>query len=258
MSHDEYQTEPGQYCREIEAYLCRKNGGHLIRVVGASFALVMGWAQQGIPLKIVMRGIERRLERHVSGPSARRPLRIEFCEADVLAAFQEWRRAVGIGLHAGNPGLDGHAAGPALASDTGSEPSTFEESSRLPSLPRHLRRVIDRLAMVPDDGGRPRALDPWIADAVTELGSLEQEASRLRGGARAAALDRLRVLDGEMLAFARQAADEVVVSECRRLARLELQPFAARLPPEALAVSIDQATARLLREALKLPVIALE
>lgn len=258
MSHDERQIEPGEYCREIEAYLCRKNGGHLIRVVGPSFALVVGWAQQGIPLKVVMRGIERRLERHEAGPSVRRPLRLEFCEADVLAVFQEWRRAVGIGLHSGTSGLDVAAAGLASSSEAGTEAAASEDSSRVPSLPRHLRRVIDRLAMVPDDGGRPRALDPWIAETVTELGRLEQEASRLRGAARAAALERLRVLDGEMLAHAQREADGVVVSECRRRARLELQPFAARLAPEALAASVDQAAARLLREALKLPVIALE
>lgn len=257
MIEDEYQTEPGQYCREIEAYLCRKNGGHLIRVVGASFELVVGWAHQGIPLKVVMRGIERRLERHVAGPSARRPLRIEFCEADVLAVFQEWRRAVGIGMHGGASRPTAAEAGPALSSSPGAECAS-EDSPRAPSLPRHLRRVIDRLAMVPDDGGRPRALDPWIAETVTELGRLEQEAPRLRGAARGAALERLRVLDGEMLAVAQREADSVVVHECRRRARLDLQPFAARLAPEALAASVDQAAARLLREALKLPVIALE
>jgi hypothetical protein len=258
VSHDECQTEPGQYCREIEAYLCRKNGGHLIRVVGASFALVVGWAQQGVPLKVVMRGIDRRLERHAAGQSARRPLRIEFCEADVLAVFQEWRRAVGIGLHSGTSGLEVAAAGLASSSGGGTEAAASVDSPRVPSLPRHLRRVIDRLAMVPDDGGRPRALDPWIAETVTELGSLEHDASRLRGAERAAALERLRVLDGEMLALAQRQADGVVVNECRRRARLELQPFAARLAPEALAASVDQAAARLLREALKLPVIALE
>ena len=35
-----------QYCREIEAYLCRKNDGHLVRIVGPAFEQVCGWAAQ--------------------------------------------------------------------------------------------------------------------------------------------------------------------------------------------------------------------
>src|SRR5262249_39856306 len=52
------------YCREIETYLCRKNDGHLIRVVGPSFELVSGWARRGVPLKIAFRGIDRYFERY--------------------------------------------------------------------------------------------------------------------------------------------------------------------------------------------------
>src|SRR5256886_2978161 len=84
------------YCREIEAYLCRKNDGHLIRVVGPSFELVSSWAAQGIPLKIAFRGIDRYFERYYSKGPRRRPVRIDFCEADVLDVFDEWRRALGL------------------------------------------------------------------------------------------------------------------------------------------------------------------
>jgi hypothetical protein len=53
-----------EYCREIEAYLCRKNDGHLIRIVGPSFERVRGWSAQGIPLKVACQG-HRRLLREV-------------------------------------------------------------------------------------------------------------------------------------------------------------------------------------------------
>ena len=38
-----------EYCRAIETYLCQKNDGHLIRVVGPSFEIVAGWATTGVP-----------------------------------------------------------------------------------------------------------------------------------------------------------------------------------------------------------------
>src|SRR6187549_3350922 len=85
-----------EFCREIETYLCKKNDGHLIRVVGPSFELVSRWAEQGIPIKVAYAGIDRYFERYYRQGPRRRPVRIDFCEADVLDVFDEWRRATGI------------------------------------------------------------------------------------------------------------------------------------------------------------------
>ena len=87
---------PQAYCREVESYLCRKNDGHLIRVVGPSFDLVSQWAAIGIPLKIVCAGIDRYFERYHRQKRRRRPVRIDFCAADVLEMYDEWRRVAGI------------------------------------------------------------------------------------------------------------------------------------------------------------------
>ncbi|HYS24267.1 MAG TPA: hypothetical protein VEP46_01650, partial [Vicinamibacterales bacterium] len=144
------------YCREIESYLCRKNDGHLIRIVGPAFEQVCGWAERGIPLKLAMRGIDRYFERYYSKGARRRPVRVEFCEADVLDVFDQWRRAVGVsvsGPGAGirEPGSDGAAdpAGPRS------------------SLPAHLERVIARLTAL--RAGSDRSLDPVLDDLVREL-----------------------------------------------------------------------------------------
>ena len=115
------------YCREIETYLCQKNDGHLVRVVGPAFELVMGWAAQGVPLKIAFAGIDRYCERYYKKGPRRRPVRIEFCDADVLDAFDEWRRAVGLA---------------AVAGASAGEEAQERTSS---SLPAHLERVVMRL-----------------------------------------------------------------------------------------------------------------
>jgi len=46
------------FCREVEAHLCRRNAGHLVRIVGPAFEMVAGWAAQGMPLKVALRIIE--------------------------------------------------------------------------------------------------------------------------------------------------------------------------------------------------------
>ena len=88
-------VDVGDYCRQVEDHLTRVNAGHLVRIVGPGFELVRQWAEEGMPLSVVFRGIDLRAERHRAGKS-RRPLRIEFCEADVRDLFDGWRRAVGL------------------------------------------------------------------------------------------------------------------------------------------------------------------
>ena len=62
--------DPAEYCRELEAYLCRKNEGHLIRIAGPVFVQVSGWAAQGVPLTVACRGIDRYCERYYAkGPN---------------------------------------------------------------------------------------------------------------------------------------------------------------------------------------------
>src|SRR3970282_2162051 len=119
---------PDQYCREVEAYLCRKNDGHLVRIVGPAFEQVCGWATRGVPLKIAQRGIDRYFERYYAKGPRRRPVRVEFCEADVLDFFDEWRRAVGLGS-VGSDGSEGAE---------GSDPGAAGERGRHGSLPAHL------------------------------------------------------------------------------------------------------------------------
>ena len=55
--------DPAEYCREIETYLCRKNEGHLIRIVGPAFEKVTGWAEQGVPIAVAFKGIDAYCER---------------------------------------------------------------------------------------------------------------------------------------------------------------------------------------------------
>src|SRR4051812_3170417 len=101
-----------EFCQQIETYLCKKNDGHLIRVTGPSFELVSGWARLGVPLKVAFEGIDRYFERYYRKGPRRRPVKIDFCDADVLDVFEEWRKAVGaipLAVEAGGGGEAGPA-----------------------------------------------------------------------------------------------------------------------------------------------------
>ncbi|HMB78710.1 MAG TPA: hypothetical protein VKI43_01535, partial [Vicinamibacterales bacterium] len=144
-----------EYCRAIETYLTRKNDGHLIRVVGPSFEVVSGWASQGVPLKIALAGIDRYFERYYRKGPRRRPVKIDFCDADVLEVFDEWRRATGAqsSVVSHQSSVDGHQS---------------SVSSRQ-SLPAHLERVLLRLTSARAGGSLGDAFDALIDRAAAEL-----------------------------------------------------------------------------------------
>lgn len=226
-----------EYCRQLEAYLCRKNGGHLVRIVGPAFELVRGWASEGVPLKIACGGIDRYCERQTARTrtgTRRRPVRIEFCEADILALYDDWRRAVGVA--AGGAGTDGLPTPP-----------------RKSSLAEHLERVVSRL--VGRRAARSPAFEARVEALLGALDPLTQEAKGSRGEARAAIVDRLDALDRDLIDAALADLDEATAASLAREAEEELAAFGSRMTAEARARAVEAAYQRLVRESLGLPMI---
>jgi len=234
-------VDAAEYCRAIETYLCRKNDGHLIRVVGPSFEIVSRWANQGVPIKIACAGIDRYFERYYRKGPRRRPVKIDFCEADVLDVFDEWRRAVGVTPE--------------------SRPTTPDESripnpeSRSRSLPAHLERVVMRLSAARASGALTEAFDALIDRVALELDAARASAAGLRGESRRALLDRLAEADAELLRAARGLLDEPAHAALEREADEELATFRAAMAADAYARAREAAIDRLVRERFGLPTI---
>jgi hypothetical protein len=229
-----------EYCRDLETYLCRKNDGHLIRIVGPSFEVVSRWAAQGVPLKVAMGGIDRYFERYYRQGPRRRPVKIDFCEADVLDLFDEWRRATGVSA----------STGPAESADGAAEPAR----KRGPSLREHLERVLIRLSSLRATGTLGVDADPLIDSVSAELEQVKAR-SALRGEARTALVARLGELDMQLVELVRQSIDPAVMADVQREAAEELAPFRASMPSEAYAQAVSRATVKALRERLHLPMI---
>ena len=222
-----------EYCRDLESYLCRKNGGHLVRIVGPAFELVCGWAGRGVPLTVAYRGIDRYCERLQARGGRRRPVRIEFCEGDILELFDDWRRAVGV--------------------VQGQEAVASPAPARKTSLTSHLERVVARLV-----GGRAQrspAFEQHVERLLAEIDRLSGESKTSRGDARVAILDRLVELDRALIAAAAAELDPDTRATARREADAELAPFASRLAPGVRAQAVEAAFGRLVRDSLGLPQI---
>ena len=229
------------YCRDIEAYLCRKNDGHLIRVTGAAFEQVQGWAHQGIPLKIAEAGIDRYFDRYYRKGPRRRPVRIEFCEADVLDAFDDWRRAVGVTRAVADP-----AGGPDVE-----DPQPGVRPKR--SLASQIDTALARLTVLRGSDQLGPALGAALEHAVGALDRLAPEAARARGDARDRIVSMLSSIGAELTAAALDALDDHDRRALESEADGELAPFKSRMSDDAYRQSRAQALQRLVRERFGLP-----
>lgn len=229
-------SDLSDYCRQVETYLCRKNDGHLIRIVGPAFEQVCGWASRGVPLKIVFKGVDQYFERYYSKGPRRRPVRIEFCEADILDLFDAWRRAVGVGSAGGSA----------------------TERARKRGLASHIERLLVRLTSLRAGERLSPAFAAQVDLAVRELDTTKADAQHAQGERRSAIIARLEEIDSRLM---RAAAGEVSADDAaalRREAEAEIAPFAARMPEGARSAATEAAFVRLLRESLGMPTIRFE
>jgi hypothetical protein len=236
-------TDVDAYCRDLEAYLCRKNDGHLIRITGPAFERIVAWAHQGIPLKVAEAGIDRYFERYYRKGPRRRPVRIDFCEADVLDAFDDWRRAIGV-----TAVVPDSAGGPDVE-----EPVQGAGRSRR-SLASQLESAVSRLTVLRGSDQAGSAFGPALDAAVRALDAAQPEAARARGDARDALLERIAAVESALVAAASAALGDRL-GDLEREADAELAPFRPRMTPEAYAQSRRAAIDRLVRLHFGLPEI---
>jgi hypothetical protein len=229
--------EYADYCRQLETYLCQKNGGHLIRIVGPAFEQVCAWAERGIPLTVAYRGIDRCCERrHAKNGTRARPVRIEFCEHDILDVFEEWRRAVGITL-----------------SGAGQDQPSSSPSTKKPALAAHFERVVARL--VARRAARSATFDQYLERLLSELDRLSADARQARGDARATIVERLATLDRELIEAAAAEVEPETAARAQQEAEAEIAPFGSRMAPDVRARALQAAYERLIRESLGLPTL---
>ena len=120
-----------------------------------------------MPLKIAFAGIDRYFERYYRKGPRRRPVKIDFCDADVLDVFDEWRRATGVVVSRQS----------SVVSRQSAVRSPQRRSPSRQSLPAHLERVVLRLTSARAGGSLGDEFDALIDRAAAEL-----DAARAQGG----------------------------------------------------------------------------
>lgn len=142
-----------EYYQSVEEFFVSRRGDPLF-LSNPDWLLVREWRREGLPLRIVLRGISDALDSHAHSFSRHRKVAsLAYCKAEVEAARQRWERALADGEEEGvaTPGfLNGLAEALRAASGLGPRAAAL-----VPELAEALRARSGEPQQV-------RALEPWL------------------------------------------------------------------------------------------------
>jgi hypothetical protein len=194
-------------------------------------------------------------------------VKIDFCDADVLDVFDEWRRAIGIVSDAANPQspdtpTPDHQSpqSPIANPQSPQSPAPNRQSPSAPrsSLPAHLERVLLRLSSSRARGTLGEMFDTLLDRVSVELDEARAKAGGIRGEARQMLVERLAAIDGDILQVARGSLDADAAAALGREADADLAAFRTAMPADVYARTREAAIDRLVRDRFGLPVIKFE
>jgi hypothetical protein len=151
------------YFTEIEDTFVRRRGKHLF-LSPLDWALMETWHQQGIPLHIVLRGIERSFDSFESKPRKRTVKSLLYCQEEVEAQYAEW--------------TDARVGASSSSGSSDSEQTPFS----LAAINEHVQRNRDLLVQLAE--ARRQKKEDDLSEAMTRAAALLSEIQKdLEAGA---------------------------------------------------------------------------
>lgn len=229
------------YFTEIEEYFWRKRGAHLL-VSPLDWAIVETWQKTGIPLNVVLRGIDRAFESYARsrrGSSGRSLKSLAYCVDAVMDAATEEKEAAA-------------GTGPRVASASAAESfSRGELRGYFTRNSERLSRAVDKL---------PPAQQALAGTLMETARKLEELCLLLDSSA---ALDledlerRLTVLEDKLTGSLVASADDDLLLRIRREMERALAPYKRKMKGEQIGQLERQYTQKTLFEEYDVPRLSL-
>lgn len=230
------------YFTEIEEYFWKKRGAHLL-VSPLDWAIIETWQKAGIPVSVVLKGIDRAFESYQrSRRGAGKPLKsLAYCVDAVLDAAEEQREAA-----------SGNGAG---ATDN---PRGRSESFSRDEIRTYVLRNLEKLAAAAESS---RARNPELALRIDDIrGKLKESLALLDSPALLDLEDlerRFTVLEEKLHSAATASANEDSLVAFRREVDGQLAPYRRKMTAEQLAQVERQYLHKRLFELFGLPRLSL-
>ena len=197
------------------------------------------WKQQGIPLHIVLRGVEKSFDSYEARPRKRSVKSLLYCQEEVEAQYAEWVEA-----HVG--------------SSTGSaEPESDKTPFSYAAISEHLQRSRNALSELAQSRKQEDDLSEALTRAIALLADIEKDF------ASGATLDTRkledsltgleRMLNDSMLS----ALDSSTLDEFKNGVKDQLKPYRSQMDAAAYKQTFDNLLLKRLREQFAMPRLSL-
>ncbi|MCA1621630.1 MAG: hypothetical protein LC795_20635 [Acidobacteria bacterium] len=247
------------YFTEIEEAFIRRRGKHLL-VSPLDWSLMESWKAMGIPLHVVLRGIEKSFDSYEARPRNRSVKTLFYCQEEVEAQFAEWvesqtgarRDAAASAAGGGDAPVDKEDV-PAADDARGLPFPRAVIAAHLSAGREGLERALERR--------RARGVDDAVCEALARARArLEELAADFGRAARpdAELLEAsLTDLEGLIDRALRASLDGGALEEARAEAAGQLKPYRARMERATYEQTLDNLVAKSLREAAGVPRLSL-
>lgn len=228
------------YFTEIEDAFVRRRGKHLF-LSPMDWALMETWKQQGIPLHIVLRGVEKSFDSFEARPRKRTVKTLLYCQEEIEAQYAEWVEArVGSASNSHND-----------------EPDSDKTPFSFAAISEHLQHSRNSLAAL----ARSRNKEDDLSEALTRAAALLVEIES--DFTNSATLDT-RKLEDSLTGLERMLNDAMLavvnvktLDELNKEVKDRLKPYRAQMEAAAYKQTFDNLLLKRLREQFAVPRLSL-
>lgn len=223
------------YFSEIEDLFVRRRGKHLL-LSPIDWAMMETWRERGIPLFIVLRGIETVFDTFDKNPGPRTIKGLMYCKEEIEAQFAEWS-TLQAGSHRGNDEMM----------------ETVEMRETNGNGIEEILKHIERSAKTLRDHASASSLAEDIMRAAARLDELRESNSNDADMIERSLNDIENFLDNALLTN----PDKLHLSNMEKAAAAELKPYKKGMDKEAYESTLRIVLLKKLREADNIPRLSL-
>ncbi|HET6974255.1 MAG TPA: hypothetical protein VFH96_09540 [Pyrinomonadaceae bacterium] len=226
------------YFTEIEDAFVRRRGKHLF-LSPMDWALMETWKQQGIPLHIVLRGVEKSFDSYEARPRKRSVKTLLYCQEEVESQYAEW--------------VEAHVGSANASAETDSDKTPFSFAA----ISEHLQRSRNALSELAASRKQEDDLCEALTRAIALLVDIEKDF------ASGATLDT-RKLEDSLTGLERMLNDSMLsvagastLNEFKKEVKDQLKPYRSQMDAAAYKQTYDNLLLKRLREQFALPRLSL-
>jgi len=230
------------YFTEIEDAFVRRRGKHLF-LSPMDWALMETWKETGIPLHIVLRGVERSFDSFEAKPRKRSVKSLLYCQEEVEAQYAEW-----------------------LESRVGANPTTEKSSADDSKTPFNSTAVRDHLnlsrkTLVELAGPRQRNINDEFTEALTRaIGLLDAIKEDFESGHTTDTRkleDSLTGLERMLNQALLSAVSTTELDTAKKELQAQLKPYRSHMEKSVYNQTVENLLLKRFREQFRIPRLSL-